>query len=298
MRRLSIIIFILFIGFTSTQAQELNCIVRVLSPNIQGSNKQVFSTLQSAIFQFMNNKKWTSDVYEVEERIDCLIEINVEDQLSTDQFKGTITVQASRPVYNASYNTTLLNVIDKDFEFRYLEFQNLEFNENSSVSNLTSVLAFYAYVIIGLDYDSFELKAGTPYLSIAQKIANNAQQDGSGWQAFENNRNRYWLIENLLNPAFEPFRTMMYNYHRKGLDVMSSKLNEGRATILNNLLALKGVYQKKPGNYLMQLFFTAKQDEIINTFKQDTPANKNLLLSFLKLASPAQITTWETILQP
>ncbi|MFT7114653.1 MAG: hypothetical protein ACI8P7_001440 [Candidatus Azotimanducaceae bacterium] len=278
-------------------AQELNCTVRVLSQNIQGSNKQVFNTLQSAVFQFMNNKKWTNDVFEVEERIECIIEINVQEQSSADQFKGSITVQASRPVYNSSYSTTLLNIIDNNFEFRYLEFQNLDFNENSSISNLTSVLAYYANVIIGLDYDTFSPRGGTAYFSKAQNIVNNAQQDGSGWQAFENNRNRYWLIENILNPAFEPYRDMLYKYHRSGLDKMTTKLEEARKAALESLLTLRGVHQKKPGNYIMMLFFDAKSDEIVNMFQKDTPANKNKLLSMLKMVDPSNLTKWETIMR-
>lgn len=281
----------------SGYAQELNCTVRVLSANIQGTNKQVFNTLQAAVFQFMNNRRWTRDVFEVEERIECLIEINVQEQLSADQFRGTITVQASRPVYNSSYNTTLLNIIDKDFEFRYLEFQNLDFNDNASISNLTSVLAFYAYVIVGLDYDTFGKRAGQEYFSKAQNVVNNAQNNGTGWQAFENNRNRYWLIENLLNPAFEPFRDMMYNYHRQGLDVMAQDVQKARNTMLSSLLTLNQVHQKLPGSYLLQLFFDAKTDEIVKVFKPETPANKNQLYSMLKRIAPSNLSQWDAMLK-
>ncbi len=294
-----VIIVLAFLGVSLMgSAQELNCTVRVLSPGVQGSNKQVFNTLQSAVFQFMNNRKWTNDVFEVEERIDCIIEINIQELNGTDQFKGTLTIQASRPVYNSSYSTTLLNIIDRNFDFRYLEYQNLDFNENASLSNLTSVLGFYAYIIIGLDYDTFSPKGGSEFFSKAQNIVNNAQQDGSGWQAFEDNRNRYWLIENILNPAFEPYRNMMYQYHRLGLDKMTSDIRKARNTMRESLMSLRSVYQKKPGNYLMQLFFDAKSAEIINVFKPDSQANKNQLLGLLKVVDPSNLQTWESMMSP
>ncbi len=290
---------ILLLVSLTGKAQELNCRVQVLTPSIQGTNKQVFQTLQTAIYEFMNNTKWTNDQFAVEERIECSITINITEQLSTDEFKGTLQVQSSRPAFNSSYNSTLLNVFDDQFRFRYLEFQAMEFNENTHISNLTSVLAFYAYTIIGMDYDSFGKRAGQPYFLKAQKVVNNAQNDNAatGWKAFEGNQNRYWLNENLLNPNFRPLRDCTYAYHRKGLDLMSNQVETGRAAIMEAIINLRSVHNKQPNSYLMQMFFAAKSDEIVNIFKKELPVNKTSLLEVLKIIDPANTTKYEGMMR-
>lgn len=293
-------LILLFISWASiAQAQELNCRVQVISDQVQGMNKQVFQTLQTAIYEFMNNTKWTEDIYAIEERIEVSMVINITEAISTDDFKGTLQIQSSRPVFNSSYNSPLLNILDRDFRFRYLEFSALEFNENTNISNLTSILAFYAYTIIGLDYDSFSKRGGQAYHIKAQKVVNNSQNDNTatGWKAFEGNQNRYWLNENLLNANFGPLRDCYYNYHRKGLDLMHSQVEAGRAEISNALLALKQVHNKQPSSWLMRLFFQAKADEIVNIFKPELPVNKASLVTTLKLVDPSNINKWEDMMR-
>ena len=229
-------LFIIKPAFT----QELNCNVQVLAPQIQGSDKQVFETLKKEITEFLNNRKWTSDQFLVQERIECSMLITVSDRPNSDEFKATVQVQTRRPIYGSSYNSTLINFNDQDFSFRYIEFEPLDFTDQTFISTLTSTLAFYAYIIIGLDYDSFALNAGTPYFQKANNIVNVAQAaKEKGWKAFEGNRNRYWMAENLINPQLNDMHTVYYNYHRLGMDLMAEKVADGRKVILESLKLLK-----------------------------------------------------------
>jgi len=279
-------------------SQELNCQVNVNSRQIQGTNKEVYQTLRTSIFEFMNNKKWTDHTYSNEERIECTILINISERISTDEFKGTIHVQAKRPVFGASYETDLLNHIDKDFHFRYVEFETLEFNETTHMSNLTSVLAFYAYVILGLDYDTFSIEGGTQYFQKAESIVTNAQNAAeSGWKAFESLNNRFHIVENYLNPAFSPLRECNYNYHRLGLDRLSDKEAEARGIIAEGLLLLRQVHQKKPLAFAMKLFFNAKADEIVKIFGKSFPDEKARVTNLLKEIDPANIAKYESIMK-
>jgi len=218
-RALFSVIFLFFAagGFS----QELRCNITVSAARIQGANRQLFRTMQSDIYEFMNQRKWTNHVYTYEEKIRCNILIRLDEQVSSDEFKGSIQVQLKRPVFNSSYETTVLNIKDNDFHCRYVEYQPLEFNETSNRDNLTNILAFYAYIILGFDYDTFSPEGGTAYFEKAQSIVNNSQNARErGWKSFESERNRYWLIENVLNASYSDFRSCMYTYHRKGLDIM------------------------------------------------------------------------------
>ena len=229
-------------------SQEFRCNIQVVSQQIQGTNKQVFQTLQNAMYEFMNNRVWTDHVYTMEERIECNMMFNITEQMSADEFKGTLTVQARRPVYNTNYNTTTLNFVDNDIRFRYVEFAPLEFDLNSNLSNLTSILAFYAYFILGIDYDTFSLMGGTPYFNNAERIVLNAQNAAeTGWKPMDNisHKNRYWLVKDMIDTDYEPVRAFNYRYHRLGLDVMDEKIAEGRAEITNSLELLRNVYRKK-----------------------------------------------------
>ncbi len=266
MRKLFIILFI--IGTCkSSFGQELNCQVQVISSQIAGTDKRVFESMQTAIFEFINTRKWTNETFKIEERIDCSILINITDKIGTDEFRGTLQIQARRPVYKTSYNTALLNFNDNDITFKYLESQPLEFVENTYTSNLTSILGFYAYYLIGLDYDSYSLNGGTPYLQKALAVVNNSQSSGyQGWKAFDSNKNRYWLVNNMLDATFVSLRECMYNFHRKGLDVMYDNKENGRTAILQSLQDLKNVHQVKPLSFSLQVFFIAKADEIVNIF--------------------------------
>ncbi|TAJ10464.1 DUF4835 family protein [Marinilabiliaceae bacterium JC017] len=294
MRYLLLVLFV-FIGSFS-YAQEFQCSVNVVSPGIQGTNKRVFETLQKAITEFMNNQTWTTDIYQAEERIICNIHINIREVISNDEFKGSIQVQASRPVFNSSYNTVLINHKDEDMHFRYVEYEPLIFNPNTFDSNLVAVLSYYAYMILGLDYDSFELNGGTPYFQKAENIVSRAQQASqSGWKSFENRRNRYWMTENVLNNYHKPLRQCFYEYHMKGLDRMSDKIEDARADVLKALEMLRKVHRQEPGTIMMQVFFNAKADEIVNIFSESFSMEKGRVVSLLKEIDPANAKKYEKI---
>jgi hypothetical protein len=294
-------LFLLFIAVTAgaifASGQELQCMVSVVTGQIQTSDKKIFETLQKDLYEFVNNRHWTNDQYLQHERIDCSIMINITNRVSTDEFDATIQIQSRRPVYSTSYNSPLFNFIDKDFSFRYVEFQPMEFDEKQNRSNLTSVVAYYVYVILGLDYDSYSPRGGNEYFVKAQTIVNNAQNAAEkGWKAFEGTQNRYWLVEELLSPQFTPLRECMYDYHRKGFDVMSEKLIPARSEVLNALRKLRKVNQDKPLSFSLAVFFLAKSDEIINLFSQATPDEKAQLINLLAEIDPANSNKYERIM--
>ena len=277
-------------------SQELNCQVSILTPQIQASDKTIYDNLQTELRDFLNNRKWTNEEYLNQERIECSIVITISERVSTDEFKASIQIQSRRPVYNSSYNSPMFNHQDNDFSFRYVQDQTIEFDESNINSNLTAVLGYYAYIIIGLDFDSFSPEGGTPYFAKAQTIANNAQRlSERGWKAFETSRNRYWLVENLLNVSFKPMRAFIYSYHRQGFDKFTDNIADARSSITDNLPELKKVYQDKPNSFLMQIFFTAKADELINLFSQATNDEKNRALQVLTLVDPANTLKYQSI---
>jgi hypothetical protein len=241
--------------------------------------------MQTAIYEFMNNTNWTNHVYGQDERIECTIMLTLNEQIGSDEYKGTLQIQSRRPVFNASYNSPMLNFLDNNLHFRYLEFDKLEFSETSHLSNLTSTLAFYAYIILGFDYDSFSYLGGTEYFQKAERIVNNAQNaQERGWKAYEGNRkNRYWLAENVLNEKYRPLREVYYRYHRLGLDRMSDKVMEGRAEIAETVTNIQRIFREKPDPYLfyIQLFFDAKNDELVNIFSESFPTEKNRVANIL-----------------
>jgi hypothetical protein len=244
--------------------------------------------MQSDIYEFMNTRKWTDHVYGYDEKLKCNIMIILEEQISADEFSGTIQVQLMRPVFDSSYETTILNIKDNDFRCRYVEFQPLEFSETSNKDNLTNILAFYAYVILGYSYDTFSLEGGTPYFEKAQAIVNNSQTlPVKGWKSFESQRNRYWLLENILNKSYSDFRKCMYTYHRNGLDLMSQRVEEGRANIANSLRDLQKVFRKRPSTYILQMFFDAKVDELIKVFSKSFPDERSRVLTILNEIDPS-----------
>lgn len=292
-----ITLFITLLFANTITAQELNCKVQVVSPTIQGTDKSVFDNLQTAIFEFMNNRKWTNETFKNTERIDCSILINVSERPSTDDFKATIQVQVRRPVFKSSYNSVLLNNNDNDFQFKYLENQTLDYSENLHTSNLTSVLAFYAYLIVGLDYDSFAPSGGTYYLQRALGIVNNAQSSSDvGWKAFDGNKNRYWLINNMLDATFVPLRECMYKYHRQGLDLMVDNKETARTNIYDALQNLRKIHQIKPLSYSMQVFFNAKSDEIINIYSGAFPDEKAKIMNLLNEIDPTNSNKYQKIM--
>ena len=290
----------LFIFFLSTISfsQELNCRVTLNYSSVPSANREMFNSMRQSINEFMNSTQWTNEVFSNEERIDCTILIRINQQISTDEFSGTISVQSSRPIYKSNYKSPMVNLVDEQFRFKYVEFESLEFNENTHLSNLTSVLAYYSYVIIGLDYDSFSNNGGDNYFMKAQKIVNNAQGDNNatGWKSFEGSKNRYWLVENLLNPDFQLLRKSIYSYHREGMDYFTEKPEFVREIISTSLINLLDVYNQRPKGYLIQVFFDAKTDEIVNVFSKGTLMEANELVNVLTRISPKNADKWQKIL--
>ncbi|MCK4630393.1 MAG: DUF4835 family protein [Bacteroidales bacterium] len=291
---------IIFSAYILSSAQELNCNVQIVTQQIQGTNKKIFQTLQAAVYEFVNNRTWTNNVYSYSERIECNIMINLTDQISSDEFKGTIQVQSRRPVYNTTYNSTMFNYVDNKFHIRYVEFEPLEFNETSHLSNLTSILAYYVYIIIGLDNDSFSFEGGSQYFEKAEAIVMNAQNAPfAGWKPYEGsgNKNRYWLIKNILDVEYSPVREFLYRYHRMGLDNLESATNEARIEIIEGLRLLQEVYRKKPDPYLflLQIVFDAKKDEFVNIFSESFAEEKSRVLRILKEIDPSNSRKYEKI---
>lgn len=280
--------------------QELNCNIQISAQRIQGSNRQVFETMQRDIYEFMNNTVWTNHVYSYAERIDCNILINLTDQLSADEFKGTIQIQLRRPVFNTTYNSTMLNFIDNSFQFKYVEFQPLEFDPNTHRSNLVSVLAYYSYIILGFDYDSFSPLGGTEFFQIAEKIVTNAQNaPEQGWKPYDGsrNRNRYWLVKNILDKQYEEVRQFMYEYNINGMDKMESKVTEARIAMVESLKLLQTVYRRKPDPYMYYLIVVleARSDELVNIYSAAFPEEKSRVIQILTEIDPANKSKYEKI---
>jgi hypothetical protein len=300
-----LILAALLLLFTSgvAMSQELYCNVQVSAQKIQGSNREVFQNMQRDIYEFMNSMVWTDNLLSFQERIECNLLINLDEQLSADEFRGTIQVQLSRPVYNTTYESTVLNFVDNNFQFRYVEFQPLEFNPNSHTSNLVSVLAYYAYLFIGIDFDTYSQGGGTPYFQIAEKIVANAQNaPESGWKPYDGsrNRNRYWLVKNILDNEYAGVRQFIYLYHLKGLDRMESDMTQARTEIYESLRRLQEVYRRRPDPfmYYMTVIVDAKADEIVNIFSQGFPEEKNRAVQILTEIDPANETKYQKILTP
>ncbi len=281
-------------------SQELNCNVQVSAQKIQGSNRQVFENMQRDIYEFMNNTVWTNHVFSYSERIDCSILINLNDQISADEFNGTIQVQVRRPVYNTTYNSTMLNFMDNNFRFRYVEFQPLEFDPSTHRSNLVSVLAYYAYMVLGFDYDSFSPEGGTEFFQMAEKIVSNAQNaPETGWKPYDGsrNRNRYWLVKNILDKEYEGVRKFIYEYNFNGLDKMESKIAEARTSMVESLRLIQDVYRRKPDPfmYLVQVVIEAKSSELVDIFSGSFPEEKSRVVQILTEIDPANKSKYEKI---
>jgi hypothetical protein len=292
--------WILFIPVNGI-AQELKCNVQVVSEQVQGTNKSVFETLQKAISEFVNNRNWTNNVFSNEERIECNMLFKITTYSAPD-FSGTLQIQVRRPIFNSSYNSTLLNYLDQNIQFSYVEFQSLDFSETSFGSNLTSLLAFYCDLFVGIDYDTYSFKGGTEFFNKAEVIVNNAQNaTETGWKPNDgtSNKNRYWLIQNILEDRYSPVREFLYKYHRLGLDIMYEKPSEGRDEIAEDLALLQQVYRDKPDPYmlLLQIIFNAKSDEFINVFSESYPEEKSRVTAILKEIDPSNLVKYQKILQ-
>lgn len=291
--------FLLFMAiFAGGYSQEFNVVVQVTSPQVEGTEKKIFETLQQELFDFVNNRQWSNYSYKPEERIEGTILITISERVSSDKFKARINVALRRPVYNASYNTALLNYIDKDFEFNYVEFEPLDYNDNTYTSSLTSTIAYYLYVFLGLDGDSFSRMGGSPYYEKAQNIVNLGQNASEkGWKSYESQKNRYWMMENLTNPTYSSVREAMYKYHRLGLDVMAEDVESGRSAINESLELLRKANRERPGLFILQLFLEAKRDEIINIYSGASPMDKTNAVNILKEIDPSNSSRYQKILE-
>lgn len=291
-----------FLSILKLKAQELNCQVIIqASPSlpITAVDKEIFTSLETTIFEFMNNTKWTNDAFELEERINCNVMITITGMPSTNTYSGQIQVQSSRPVFNSSYNTTTFNFVDEDLLFNYFRNGILLFQQDQFKDNLTSILAYYAYMILGYDYDSFSLEGGDQWFNKAQQVVLNAQTSGyAGWASAEQNRrNRFWMVDNALHQIFKPLRKCYYIYHREGLDKMYENADQARKTIYQSLSELNKVHASKPGSPNVSIFLTNKVDEIKNLYTEGSMQEKNQIVNLLKRIDPANSNKYQEILK-
>lgn len=281
-------------------AQELNCMLSINTQKLEGTDKKVFQTLQSAMYEFINTRKWTNYNFKQEERIECTMMITINERLSADEFRGTMNVVIRRPVLNTAYNSVLLNTIDKNIQFRYVEYQPLDYSDGTFSSNITSLLAYYCYTIIGFYLDSYSPSGGTAYFEKAQQVVTSAQNSSDpGWKAYESEKNRYWIVNNYLNSANADLRDFAYRYHRLGLDQMYEKVDQGRNVISQTLEGLQKLYNAKPNLYALQLIFDAKRDEFVNIYADQrvAPTEKTNITNILKEIDPANGTKYQAILE-
>ena len=285
---------LLFTGFVF--AQELNCNLVVNAQLTGNENVQVFKTLEKQLNEFVNNTRWTNTPFALEERIDCSMVININDY-DSDTFQANIQVQSVRPVHNSTYVSTVYNFNDKDFNFNYLEYQNLNFNPTQFQSNLISVLTFHIYMILGVDADTFELNGGDEYYAQARDIANYSQQGNvPGWAPPKGgDQTRRVLIDNVLSKAYSAYRTALYQYHREGLDVMSSDVKKGKTVIATALIGFNDLHKRRPNSFLVRTFFDAKADEISDIFSAGPNVNITELVSVLTKVAPMQSKKWGKI---
>jgi hypothetical protein len=294
-KRITFIYLVVITAF-SVSGQDLNAHVQILSPLIQSSNKRVLDGLETVIRDFLNDKKWSTDKFQSQERIECNLILNITSWDGSSNFKGEAQIQSSRPIYGTTYNSTILNLSDKDFNFSYSEGQPLDYSDQNFINNLSSLLAYYAYIIVGMDYDTFSKSGGTPYYAKAQNVVNNAQNSSfSGWKAFEGLRNRYWLSENLTNNAYISIRETLYEYHRNGLDIMYDNPLKGIKQIASLLPELKKIDKQKQGSMLNQVFFTAKADELVNILGQADPLERIRAYNILAEVDPSNIGKYEAL---
>lgn len=295
---LVVVSFISFLSF----GQELNCQVSIITNaklEITSVEIDVLNQLKQSIYDLMNNTQWTKDKFKIEERINCQIQLQIDKIPSSGSFSGFMQIQSSRPAFNSSYNSMLFNFQDDDIEFSYSRQASFVYAPNQYRDNLTSILAFYAYFIIGLDYDSFSLKGGTPYFTEAQQIVSNAQNAGAnGWKSNEKGvkRNRYWLVDNALHQLFEPLRECTYTYHRKGIDKLYENPVDAKKAILESLNMLVQVTTTRPGSVNLLNFIQAKQTEIKNIFYDSEQNEKTDVINVLKKIDPTNSSKYETLL--
>ncbi|TKK67794.1 DUF4835 family protein [Ilyomonas limi] len=287
---------LLLAGAQLLQAQELQAKVTVLTQSLPTSvNKQRFNTLQSQLTNLLNNRKWTDDTYTAQEKIECNFLLNVTEASGEDNFKATLTIQSARPVYNSAYKSPIINFQDPNVDFKYVEYQPIEFNENNVAgndplsANLTATIAYYVYIILGFDYNSFAPKGGNPYFMEAQNVVNNAPESRniSGWKAFDGQRNRYWLANNAVNTRYNVFNDIVYNYYRQGMDKMYDNTTAARENILGTLMQLQTFNRENPNTMIMQFFLQSKYSELVGVFKKASPDIRSRAANILQQIDPS-----------
>jgi len=296
MRKFLILFCVLF--SLSLSAQDFNARVQVVHTQVQTPNTQIFRNLEMSIQEFINNKKWAKVEIASDERIDLAIIINVSKYELPDLFQANLQIRSTRPVYGSGYNTIIFNHEDNDFTFKYVNFQQMNFNVNSYSDNLTSVLGYYINIVLGLQFDSYSELGGDAYFEVANTTMVNAQGSGaSGWSSTDgrNNLNRYWLIENITNERFKPMRKAFHAYHRKGLDIMYKEVDQGRSAITDAIKELQKVAKSVPNSMFMKVFFNAKADEIVNIYGKALETDKNKIIEILKDIDPGNTQRWDKI---
>lgn len=302
MKRILLHILFAMCAYVSALAQELNCTVSINSDLIEGSNKQVYATLQTAIEEYINQNRWTNMTFAEHEKIECSMMIIVK-EAANNLYTCEMTLQSRRPVFGTTYTTPLLNLNDASFNFTYQEFDRIEYQQNQFTTNLTAMLAYYCYLIIGHDMDSYQRLGGTPYFQACEEICNACQSasmdniEQKGWLAFDSNRNRYALINNLLDEAFNKYRNYYYDYHRLGLDEMSANVTNGRARIAEGIPVLKEAYRARPATYVINTFLDAKAEELVDIFRKGTDKEKTDVYNLLIDIDPTRQNTYDKINQ-
>lgn len=293
MRRLLVLLAFLFSAVVFSQ--ELNCTVSVIAQQTGNDNNVVFKTLEKQLNEFINNTKWTEKNFGAEERINCSMVINVT-AYENDSFSATLQVSSSRPVFNSTYSSPVYNYNDKEFNFQYIEYQNMVFNPLQFESNLVSVLSFHVFMILGMDADSFALNGGDEYFAQAQTIANYSQQlNGQGWKLEDGLQSRFALIDNLLSPTFKEIRSTMYSYHIEGMDIMAEDAKAGKSKIISTLSQLQNIHRRRPNSYLMRVFFDAKSDEIMDVLSGGPSVNIVEAVDILNKIAPMHSQKWLNI---
>ena len=297
-RKTFFLLILLFslIGLKSVQAQEFNIDVTVSSARVEGTDQRAYESLKEAILNFMNNRIWTNVKFEPQERIEGAMVINITKK-DGNIIEAELNIALRRPTFKTNYSTPLFNHIDNDFMFEYVESQPLDFAENIYTSNLTSTLAFYAYYALGLYFDSFGLYGGDPFFKITEQIVTSAQSaNESGWKAFDDRENRYWLNENMVNNAYKPIRQYMYEYHRLGLDKMSTKQDEGKAAITKSLEYLKQAYKERPNLFFLQIINDTKRNEWKSIYSEGSQQDKTKAINIFREIDPAHASEYEELL--
>ncbi|MCB0772131.1 MAG: DUF4835 family protein [Flavobacteriales bacterium] len=283
----------LLFAATVAQAQEFNCKVSVIAPKIQSTPERVFKSMETSIAQLMNTRRWTNLNFSPQERIDCNMLLTINEQASSSSFRGTLQVIYSRPVFGSDYMSPVVDILDNNVQFNFLENTQIEFSPERFTDNLSSVIAFYAYYILGVDADTFSPMGGTDLYKQAQTVVTNAQNASEpGWKAFEDQKNRYWLIDNQQQAVFRPLREFLYEYHRSGFDEMAADIAKGRKACTTSIESLKSVHQAKPSSYNLQVVFNAKYNELVDLYKNADPQERAKVYNTLQIIDPGHINQY------